>query len=248
MGLRHLVIIFSVASFAVGCSSSGEKRKAELHLRIGTGYLTKGSYPQALRQLLLAESLDSSSAVIQNNLALAYYARGDKESSKKHLENALLLQPDYADAKNNLGKILIDLKEFDRAILTLKDVKSDLTYPHPEKVFLNLGLAYFRQKRYKAAKDEFVRAVKIKRSFCLAHSYYGQSLFYMKKFEEATVALDAAMQFCKKHDKTHYFNALAYYYSGRSEIAKTRFEEVLALYPESRYAKKAKKALSTITQ
>lgn len=232
----------------VGCSNSAKKRElADLHMRIGTGYLIKGHYPQALSELQLAAELDPESAIIQNNLGLAYYVRKEYARAEQHINKALSIDPAYSDARNNLGRLYIDLARYDAAVAELGKVIKDLTYPTPEKAHVNLGLAYMKKGEMDAALGQFKKSIESNTRFCPGHNYFGQVQFQMQKYEAAIESFERALKLCNSHyDEAHYFSALSYFKAGQREKAQARLEEVVQNYPDSEYSQKAKAMLKII--
>jgi len=236
-----VLVCFSVS----GCQTTKNKEEAVLRLRNGSALLQQGHYPEALRELLIAEKLDPKDPNIQNNLGLAYFLREKYDLAATHLHEAIQLKPDYSEARNNYGRVLIEEGKYQEAIRELRIVIKDLTYSEPSRAWVNLGLAQFRQKQYDEAKKNFAEAIKLNREDCLAHTFYGRSLFEMGDYSEAAPALDNAVVVCRdqKFDEPHYFSGLTYYKLGRTSDAVSRMEEVIHLYPGSRYAKKAESLL-----
>lgn len=241
-------LVCSFIFLATACSSSQEKKeRAELHLRIGTAHLTKGHYPQALQELLVAEELDPENETIQNNLGLAYYVRGEYPLAEKHLKKALSLNPSYSDAKNNLGRVYIEMGLYDSAIKVLTEVTKDLVYPSPEKAFINLGIVHMRRSDFQAARAAFLKSIEANNKFCAGYNYYGQALYNLNQFALAQSAFENALQLCKNnYDEAHYYSALSAYKLGQREKAVARFNEVIRLYPASDYSKKASSMLQII--
>ncbi len=230
---------------------SGQKQdpqKAHLHLRVGTGYLERGNLPAAFRELKQAVDLDPENPVVHNNLALTYFARDKIKKAEEHFLTALSLQPNYSDARNNYGRLLIELNRYDEALEELTKVTNDLGYEAPEKAYLNLGLVYMRKGQLKKAEKSFARALKYNRNFCQAHNQYGQSLFRQGRFKKAARSLDKALFLCKKYDEAHFYSALSYLRSGEKSKALARVQEIMALYPNSVYRDKAKKLLTELKQ
>ena len=250
--LKQLVIRFITPLAAVmlglgmtSCTTANrDDEKADLHLRIGTAYLNQGNYPLALKELLEAHKLNPDSPIICNNLALAYFVRGKFAESEKFLQRAVTLDPKYTDAYNNLGRVHIDMGKYDEAIAELNKVVADLTYPQPERGLSNLGLAYFRTKKYSLAEKTLKDALRTNNSFCPAHNYYGQTLYYMKEFKRAAQAVDAAVQVCKDLDETYYIGALSYFRLGQKEKGQARMREIIELFPNSKYVPKARAHLT----
>lgn len=247
------VVFFSILPFILTACASWTVRdpeKAELLLRLGTSQLEAGEYPAALKTLLEAERNDDSHPVIQNNLGLVYFFREHYDLAEKHIRKAIDLKPDFTDAKNNLGRVLIDKGAAKEAIPILSNVLKDLTYDRPAKATLNLGIAYFQLKDYSNARQYFVQTLKYGRDNCLANSYLGRTYFEARDFERASRALDTAVGFCKAHqfDEPHYYSALAYYQLGERAKAQARLEEVVKIYTHGKYGEQAKSLLKTIQQ
>ena len=228
-----------------GCANAElEREKAQLHLRIGTSQLIKGHYPQALSELIEAEKLDPNDSVIQNNLGLAYFVRKEFELAEQHMQKDIQISPNYSDAKNNLGLVFIELARYDDAIAEITPVTRDLTYPTPEKAYVNLGLAHLRKGDLTLAQNIFKKSIETNSRFCPAYNYFGQALFQQKKYQEAIEAFESALKLCNNnYDEAHYFSALCFYKTGQREKAQTRLEEVIKLYPDSEYATKSKAML-----
>ena len=242
----HLLGVLLV--FVVGCASSGPTKEdvAMVHFRVGTSHLEKGRYPDALKELLQAETLSPKDALIQNNLGLAYFMRERYELSEQHLRKAIALDPQFTDAKNNLGRVLIERSQYKEARQFLDQVLADLTYPLPAKAYVNYGLSYFREEKYPEARDAFLKAISFDRENCLAQNYYGRSLLELKDSSKAVHALDKATGFCLKvnFDEPIYFSAIAYYRMGDRNKAQSRLETLVQ--KNSPYKEKAETMLEIL--
>jgi type IV pilus assembly protein PilF len=240
------VVACTLIVISTGCVSSAKRKNdAVLHLRVGTGYLSQGNYPSALRELLIAEDLDPSNEIVQNNLGLVYFFRGHFQLSEQHLKRSVELKPSFSEGRNNHARVLIELMQFDQAIAELGTVLADLTYEEPAKAWVNLGIAYYRKGDFPKARDEFLKAVQIDRSHCLGQDMYGRSLLELGDLMGAAQALDNAVVICKtlNFDEPHYFSGLTYYKLGKTSFAIARMEEVIQLNPNGKYAKKAESLL-----
>jgi len=245
--------IFVISSFLLsGCGSfrESERESADLHLRVGTSQLQTGAYPQALVSLLKAESLDPDNQYVQNNLGLAYFVREKYAAAERHFRRALELDSKYSDARNNLGRVLIEAGKYREAISVLDEVATDLTYVNPEKPLINLGMAYFKLKEYNRASSHLLKALEVQRDNCIANSFLGRVYFESKNYSKATEQLDKAVGFCLRaqYDEPHYYSALSYYQAGEKTKAVARLEEIIKLYPEGKYLDRAKSMLKMIRQ
>jgi len=231
--------------FSLGCSTAHHREEANLRLQLGTSMLEAGNLPGALRELLKAEAEDPNNEVIQNNIGLVYFLRDRNDIAIQHLRRALEIKPLYSDARNNYGRLLIETAQYDRGISEIEHVLTDLTYDQPQKAYLNLGLGYFRKGDYLLAKTQLTEALKIDRRNCLAQILYGRAVLELGELEVATHTLDNSVILCKdsKADEARYYSGLSYYKLGQPSPAIARMEEVVRLYPEGAYAKKAQSLL-----
>ncbi len=241
-----------------GCASkpNRDKENANLHLQMGTTLFTNRKYPEALRELLAAEKLDSTNPTIQNNLALTYFVRDRFDLALLHVDRAIALNANYTEARNNRARILIERGQYAEAIAEAKRVTADLTYQFPIRGWTNISLAYFRKGDFPNARDSATAALKIERSSCFAQTILGRSLLEMGLLEKNSVALlkdaaetlDRAIVACRSEgqDEAAYFAGLAHYKLGKSAAAVARLQGVLRDYPEGRYVKKAESLLEII--
>lgn len=231
----------------VSCATTSTKDRelAKYRLRIGTAYLETGDYPAALRELLLAEKLDPKNEMIQNNLGLTYFFRERYDLAAEHLKRAVELKPTFTEARNNYARVLIEQAKYEEALKELKTVLDDLTYSDPAKAWVNVGLAYFNKGDFAQAKNALATAIQIDRNHCLGQTLYGRSLLELGELTAAARALDNAVVVCRpsKFDEPHYYSGLTYYKLGKTSAAIARLEEVIKLYPQGQYAKKAESML-----
>lgn len=243
------VTILILFLFLSCCSTSVEKQeKALLYLQLGNNQISNGNYPFALRDLLTAEELDPKNPVIQNSLGQVYFLRERYDLSQKHFLRAIELDEKFTDAKNNLSRVYIEIGKHDDAEKLLEVVLQDLTYANLEKAYINYGLLFFNLKKYDKAKIQFAKAIEAQSDSCIAHSYYGRSVFELKEYQSASRALDRAIGFCQKSmiDEPHFYSALSYYRSGNKSKAEIRFSEIIQLYPNGKYKDKAQSMLELV--
>lgn len=230
--------------------SKRDPERAALYLKIGSGFLMQGLYPQAMAELTKAEQLDDMNPVIKNNLGLAYYVRNKLTVAEAKFRAAIRLDPRYSDAKNNLARTLLDQDKVNEAMRFLLEAEGDLTYGFPEKTFANLGMAYFKQGRYQKAEEYLARSLEIRRQNCVTADYYGRTLFELKKIEQSAQILDQAIEYCRSSrvEDPLFFSAMSYFTLGEKEKTRARIEELLKDYPKSKYVAKAKGMLELLGQ
>jgi type IV pilus assembly protein PilF len=244
--LKFLTILFFFC--LVSCVTAEKKERAQLHQRIGLSYYEAGNYPLALRELKTAYDLDSDNPVILNNLGLTYFMRERLDLAEEYIRRAIKNQADYTDARNNLARVLIELKKYADAEKELHIVLEDLTYTAQDRAYVNLGLVYFNQRQYTKAREAFLKSVNIQRDSCTANTYLGKSHFELQNYSKAAEVLDNAIGFCQRafYDEPHYYSALTYYRLGETQKSVARFEEIIKLYPNGQYRDKSRAMLDLI--
>ena len=240
--LRFSFLWLIIASFVVSaCTTNDQNEKvAYSHFQLGVSLLAKNRKEEALEQLLLAKDLDSKNPLIRNHLGLCYFFLKEYEHSIIALKNAIALKPGYSEAHNNLGRVYIEVKDFENARKHLNLAASDLTYANRDKVWLNMGLSYFYQDQYDKSENYFLKSISMNRDNCLAYNYYGRSQVEQEKFAKAAKALDQAIYHCRKKgfDEPHYYSAISFFRLGYKAKAIARLQEGRKKYPDGPNRKK----------
>ncbi len=247
----RFLLLFCLLLLGTSCSTfdkNDNAHRAALHLQLGTSHLATGNYPGAMTELLRAEKLDPENPIVQNNLGLAYYVRNRFVEAEKHCRRAVELKSDYTEARNNLGRVLVELKKYDEAIRELKISVNDLTFVSPEKSYASLGLAYLKKNDFAQAQFNLAKSLEIQKQSCQNMTYYGQSLLGLKKYDSAAEAFDQAITICKtdKFDEPYYLSGLSYMRARQPERAIARLEEMMQLFPKSAYVAKAQTLLEIL--
>jgi tetratricopeptide (TPR) repeat protein len=129
--------------------------------KVGSWNDRVGFWQQMLDQFPTEEKLEripSTHVIFHVGVELA--RRGDTVAGARELLRAVNLSPNYADARYNLGKCLIELGMFDEAIVHLR--KAVRLEPDHWKAHNNLGVALARSGQVNEAVEQFRRAVALK--------------------------------------------------------------------------------------
>jgi len=232
----------------MSCASwpDAKSEKAQMHAQVGMSLLESGNYPEALSSLHQAHDLDSDDPTIMNNLGLAYFYRGRPDKAKSFLIKALDQNEKLTDARNNLGRILLELGEYRESEIQLKMATQDLTYPRPDRPYLNLGMLYFKTSRFQEAKRSLERSLHYEKNNCTATTLLGRSYFELKDYLSSAAILDRAIGNCsfQSSDEAQYWSGMSYLKLGDLNRARRRFSEIVKLNIESPYRIEAQKQLA----
>lgn len=158
-------------------------------------WLRQGLRRQALEHALEAVELDDESFEAAHLVALIYldFCRETPDDcrladAERYARRALEIQPDFREAKNTLGVVLIHRKRYRDAIAVLKPLTADILYQTPENAWGNLGWAYLEDGQLKLAIEALRRSVAAQPLFCVGN--YRLGLAYERN-QQPRLALEA---------------------------------------------------------
>jgi tetratricopeptide (TPR) repeat protein/SAM-dependent methyltransferase len=167
---------------------------------------------------------------VHNMLGMAASRLGWLEQALASFDDAILLQPDFADAHGNRASALMELgrpaeavASYERALALQPDSVGD---------WLNLGTALHRLGRDDDALASYDRALALHPSFSEAHCNRGHVLARRGRYEEALASYDRALAGNRRYVDALSGRGQVLLALGRIEGALTSFEEALALAPD----------------
>jgi tetratricopeptide (TPR) repeat protein len=123
-------------------------------------------------------------------LQRAYNARGDIEKARQHLQKAIDISPNFAEALNSLGTIYYHKKDFAKAAeLFQRGIAANPDF-YPAQV--NLGGALISLGSYDRALAANLKAVEMRPNDSLSQAQLGQTFFHLKRYDEALAHLETA--------------------------------------------------------
>ena len=169
---------------------------AEILIHEGISFGIIGEYSISISYLVLAEKIaedESIKEVAREELAVAYYNRGNayvklKESERamEDYSKAIELNPNLAEAYNNRGNGYYELEEYERAI---EDYSRAIELnPNLAKVYYNRGVAYGEQKEYERAIKDFSKAIELNPKYAVA--YENRGITQLQTNEELEKAIE----------------------------------------------------------
>ena len=180
---------------------------AEILIHEGISFGIIGEYSISISYLVLAEKIaedESIKEVAREELAVAYYNRGNayvklKESERamEDYSKAIELNPNLAEAYNNRGNGYYELKESERAI---EDYSRAIELnPNLAKVYYNRGVAYGEQKEYERAIEDYNKAIELNPKYADAYNNRGVAYGEQKEYERAIKDFSKAIELNPKY-------------------------------------------------
>lgn len=233
-------------------SPSGSPRREPTHaerarmlIEIANSALLEGDAVGALENLQRAEKEDAQLPELYHSKALAYYMKRDVPTAIVQARKAVDLKPDYSDANNTLGKLLIDAGQADLAIEPLTTASKDPIYRDAHKPLTNLGIIYYRRGTYDLAEKNFSRAIQESPDgACVAYYYRGHLRLRESRFSDAQNDYDnAGKRSCTGFADARLALGIAYERSKQYELARKTFVDVSNRFPNTKVAEQAMKHL-----
>ena len=134
-------------------------------------------------------------AVALNEQVLDLWKDGKYENPRKVigiLNRAIKLDPDYADAYNNLGFSYDKLKQYDRAIQNY-DKAIELN-PHFAVLYSNRGVTYNKLNQYMKAIQDHDKSIELDPSYARAYGNRGNVYVDLKQYNKAIQDYDKAIE------------------------------------------------------
>jgi tetratricopeptide (TPR) repeat protein len=99
------------------------------------------------------------SATLLNKIGVAYHHLFGLEQARKYYQQALAMNPTYADALNNLAAVYHGQHDYKQAERTYKQA---LKYsPNSAISYCNLGTSYFADEKYKLGMEAYHKALEL---------------------------------------------------------------------------------------
>ncbi|MBK9275517.1 MAG: tetratricopeptide repeat protein [Flavobacteriales bacterium] len=153
-----------------------EEAKAKLNEAIALAEDKAAKHPKELKALTYREVAD------------AYGAGPDPDvpTALTHVDKAIELNPNDADAQVLRGDLLVARGSFDASEAVAAYKRAAELMPSAARPVAKKALMYHRAKNYEAAIAEYDRAVAIDPSFAPAYSGRAEALFMTKAYDKAT--------------------------------------------------------------
>jgi tetratricopeptide (TPR) repeat protein len=163
-----------------------------------------------------------------------------------HLEKALLLYPEFLEARLILGTSYMDLRQWEKAessLMRALDIKGDSAV-----ALLSLGEVYWRQKRYKDAEKSLLDGLKIDDRSWHGQFTLGRLYWDMGDVEKAGPPLGRTLQLKPDFAEAHLLAGNIMLRVGKGELALAEYQEYLRLAPKGEFASQTKELIQKLAK
>ena len=160
-----------------------------------------------------------------SNAALERY-----DAAIESYEQAIKINPNYADAHLNKGSALQEKGEFDLAIKSFYETLS--INPKAEIAYFNIGNALHKKGELGAAVDSYQKALMINSDYTEAYFNKGNVLREQGKFTQAVEAYEQTLKIKTNHAEAYNNMGLALYECLEFETAIGSYKQALKIKPD----------------
>ena len=174
--------------------------------------------------------------MVHNNLGLVLLGKGQVDEALAHFEEALALQPRFADAHNNLGLVLLQQGRVDEAAVHFQEALA--VRPENACAHYNLGNALLRKGQVDQAAAQFQQAIEFDPTYAEAHNNLGNALLQEGREDQALPHFRRALELQPDYAEAHNNLAIALLRKGQVDEAIAQWRAALKVQPgytEARY-------------
>lgn len=254
--ITFIIFIVFMSGIFAGCASApsdkpkelSKSERARLFVEIANQSLLERDFTGSLQSLAQAEQLDESLPEIYHTKSLVYFAKKELSRSIEHARKAIALKPNFSDAHNTLGKLLMDAGSSDAAEIEkhFKQAAEDPFYRDAFKAHTHLGLLHFKRFDFEKAKKHFEKAVnEAPLQACIAYYYLGQIELDRENFQESIQNYQKASgRFCSKFEDAHLALGMVYEKNRQFVQARKKYLDIQQIFPRTKTAQQAMERMS----
>ena len=246
---RALALALAVAALGAGCTGAGKKAPENpfpadmINYRDGLALLREGKVDEAIQLLKAARASYPAEPAISNGLGLAFLYKQDYQTAVVAFSDALRLNPDFVESRNNRGVAWMEMGKLKEAEADFQAVLAGTASREKINAHFNQGLLEVKREAWEAAEREFTIVLAEDPKYVRASRERGIVRVQREEFADA---LDDLLRYLKTDSRdpsANYNAALALLTTGRRDVARKYMQRVVASAPESDEAKKAKRFL-----
>ncbi len=231
-----------------GCSSVKKKplelsssERARMFVEVANAALLEGDPTGALQSLAEAEKIDSSLPELHHSFALAYFRKHELKRAIQYARRAVELKPDYPEANNTLGKLLMEDGKLVEARAPLERAAHSPLSRETYKAWTNLGIIHYRLGDLKESEKLMDLAIENAPVVaCAAYYYRGQIKLRNNQVNSAILDYDrATRKVCAGFGDAYLALGMAYEQNKQYELARKVFLDVEKRFPNTKIAEQA---------
>ncbi len=214
-----------------------------LNYRNGLALLREGKVDEAIQLLRSARASYPTEPAVANALGLALLYKKEYPAALKAFSDAIKMNPDFMEARNNRGVAYLEMSKLDDAEADFRAIIGGSASGEKLNAHFNQGLLEQKRRRLVEADTEFSTVLSEDPKYLRAYRERGVIRVQRERFGDALEDLLRYLKSDPKDPVANYNAALALLTTGRRDIARKYMERTVAGAPESDEAKKARRFL-----
>ena len=256
--LKHSIVLVALVALAAPVPAQDDAA-AEMRFGAGVRLLRDGFPDRALVEIQEALKKDPDNAFYLKGLSVAYSQLADKckpndsgcrnNNLKKAIDAAqksLIANPDYVDARNDLGIAMLRLGKRTEGKAELAKAFADPQCPTPEVTAWNLGQAFFEEKEYNEAMTWFQAAQNKNKTLAASYVSIADILMILGQPDAAILQLETGVKEAGGNAAVQLALGDAYLAAGRFSDARVVYEAVIKKDPAGPSGRQAAAKLKSI--
>jgi len=208
-----------------------EKNNKDFLLNYANLLFEKRQFCDAVKYYQKAIRQQPNDPISFANLAACYNEQSQPLLGLGAADQSIQLKPDYAEAWNNRGNALHDLKRYEEAI-TDYDKALNLKPDH-HQAWIDKGVTLHELKRFDDAITHYDKALSLKPDHHQAWTDKGVTLHELKRYEEAITHYDKALSLKPDHHHAWSNKGNTLHELKRYEEAIAHYDKALSLKPDN---------------
>ena len=227
-------------------SGSITPKEVELRLNLVESHISGRQYQLALQELMKIEDVADHMSRYHFDSGLIYLGLDELDKSREGFARAVEIDENFAEAWNNLGKVLEAQGKDAEAEAAYRKAFGILTYITPEFAAYNLGSLLLRTGRAKEAEDFGRKALARNWRYIPAYKLLSDAFIAQNRMDDAEAVLKSGLEADMNSTSTMLALAEHQVRIGKTQEAKELFERIATQYPKSGEARAARDYLDLL--
>lgn len=243
----HIAFVLVLCGLFVGCATTTtttprEKLDARKRYNDAQKYNTLNMRDKYYRELIDIIKQVPDDPFYRVALGAAHFRDRHYKRAEKSFLRAVELDPEYMQAYQYLGRLYMEVQQWDRAIVYIKKSLEAQKLLNAQQLYNWLAFSYYQNKQYNEAERTWQQALDIKDN---EEIRVNLALAYRKaeQNELAYKSLQKAVELNPKSARAHYELGQLLFDEGDYLRARPHLQEVINLQPLSENARTAKTML-----
>jgi Flp pilus assembly protein TadD len=203
------------------------RAQSDVMYNTGLTYLRSNRPDLAIDQFKKTVDLDSKNYFAYKGLGIAYAQTKNFKEAEKAQRKCLEINPDFADARNDLAATLMYLGRREEARKEWLTAYASPFNPSPDQTAWNLGNSYVEENNAAEAVRWYQSSLEHNAGYAPAHVALASALVSENKLDEAVTDLEGAVKATPGNVDLTFALGDAYFRAGRFPESRAQFETVV---------------------